>query len=154
MVSSSHATNNRACFFKVGPYALIIEGHFIKQVISPGRFSPVPRSSTCLWGLVAVESAIVPLINSYDLVGLAASKPKLAVVLEYQAKQLAFALDEVTGFLPLDKGLLNNSAASLLELPKVFKPFAAGLIDQHGEAFILINTPKLLELIDSKVELV
>lgn len=147
-----YTSGHKLCFYKIGPYTFATEANFVKQITSLTRFSPVPRSSRYLWGLVAVESAILPLINSYEVLGLGAAKPNLAMVLDPDVRPIALALDEVLGFKELEPVESETPLASVL--PEGLESLLKGSFSFQNDDFHWLDAPKLLALLEDHLEVV
>lgn len=149
---SPYPINPKACYFKIGSHAFAVEASYVKQIISLTQFSPVPRSSSYLWGLVAIESSILPLINSYELLALETAKPNLAIVLNHDNKPMAFALDEVIGFAELEPAETDSLTPSAL--PDAFRRFIKGQFFFQGNSYFSLDVVKLLALVETQLEVV
>ncbi|MCA9835924.1 MAG: chemotaxis protein CheW [Trueperaceae bacterium] len=144
------ASATRACYFKLGSYYFAAESLFVKQIIPVKTFSPVPRSCASLWGLIAVDSAILPLINSYEIFGLPKTETDLAIVLEQDNKLMALALDEVLGFAPLEADYQQVTE----ELPTALKPLSKGTAFYQDKTFDVLDIQRLLSLVEHQLEVV
>ncbi len=93
----------KAGFFKLGEYYFALDQHFLRQIVSVPKITPVPRSKGGLLGLIAIRGDIFPLIDLaklYDLGTLHLQSLDLALLLEYQSQIFALCIDEMLGIFP------------------------------------------------------
>lgn len=53
----------QACYFRLGEHTLAVGGDTLRQIVTVGSVTPVPRTSPELLGLFTVRGLIVPLID-------------------------------------------------------------------------------------------
>lgn len=53
----------QACYFRLGEHTLAVEGDTLRQIVTVGSVTPVPRTGPELLGLFTVRGLIVPLID-------------------------------------------------------------------------------------------
>lgn len=96
----------QALYFRLGDLTLAVPGDGLRQVVTVGSLTRVPRVGPDLLGLFSVRGEVLPLIDLRPLVGLEAEvgtnvTGRQAALLEHRSRRIALMLDEVLGFLPV-----------------------------------------------------
>jgi len=141
--------NLRLCFFKLGNYQFAIQGHYIQEIVVVNRITPVPRTNDYLWGLITVDSSILPLINSYTLFQQESTTAELAIVLDHNDTRLAFALTSVDGFVPFEA----QTEELPLDLDEALAPFVKASAMFEGSSYFLLDAERLIDLTQNSLVL-
>lgn len=130
------SASQRALYFRLGSYALAVSGEGLRQVVTVGSLTRVPRVGPELLGLFSVRGEVLPLIDLRPLLGEGlpgptASAGGLAALLEHQGRRIALALDEVWGFFPVHEtpAQAAPALAALTLTHTTFDAHTAALLD-------------------------
>jgi len=96
----------QACYFRLGEHTLALGGDTLRQIVTVGRVTPVPRTGPELLGLFTVRGLVVPLIDLRPIFDPAATRARVterAALVEVDHHQIAFCLDDVYGFFPVQE---------------------------------------------------
>ncbi len=102
----------QACYFRLGEHTLAVGGDTLRQIVTVGSVTPVPRIGPKLLGLFTARGLIVPLIDLRPLFDPAAGRARpteRAALIEIDNRRMALCLDEVYGFFPVAGS--NNATA-------------------------------------------
>lgn len=144
----SYTVSQRACYFRLGEQLLAFGSEHLRQIVTVGSLTRVPRVGSELLGLFSVGGAILPLIDLRPLLGLPApplQMTKIAALIEYEGHQVAFHLDVMFGFFPYKKALgqpeksvldtfstetavYQDLQAAVIDVSKVMKTLEARLV--------------------------
>lgn len=96
----------QALYFRLGDLTLAVPGDGLRQVVTVGSLTRVPRVGPELLGLFSVRGEVLPLIDLRPLLGLEAEiggqvAGRSAALLEHGDRRIALLLGEVLGFLPV-----------------------------------------------------
>ena len=105
------AASLQALYFRLGDLTLAVPGDGLRQVVTVGSLTRVPRVGPELLGLFSVRGEVLPLIDLRPLLGLEAEvgasvAGRPAALLEHQNRRIALLLGEVLGFLPVYEAVL------------------------------------------------
>lgn len=117
----------QACYFRLGEHTLALGGDTLRQIVTVGRVTPVPRTGPELLGLFTVRGLVVPLIDLRPIFDPAAARERVterAALVEVDHHQIAFCLDDVYGFFPVQETFD----------PKTVDPRSCSLHVQDGDA--------------------
>ncbi len=97
---------SQALYFRLGDLILAVPGDGLRQVVTVGSLTRVPRVGPELLGLFSVRGEVLPLIDLRPLAGLEAEAGatvagRPAALLEHGGRRVALVLDEVLGFFPV-----------------------------------------------------
>ena len=101
----------QALYVRLGDLTLALPGDGLRQVVTVGSLTRVPRVGPELLGLFSVRGEVLPLIDLRPLLGLEAEvgasvAGRSAALLEHQNRRIALLLGEVLGFLPVYEAAL------------------------------------------------
>lgn len=110
------AASPQALYFRLGELTLAVPGDGLRQVVTVGSLTRVPRVGPELLGLFSVRGEVLPLIDLRPLVGLEAEAGadvagRPAALLEHAGRRVALVLGEVLGFLPIYEAALTPDPA-------------------------------------------
>ncbi len=100
------AASQQALYVRLGDLTLALPGDGLRQVVTVGSLTRVPRVGPELLGLFSVRGEVLPLIDLRPLLGSEAEAGanvtgRPAALLEHQNRRFALVLDEVVGFFPV-----------------------------------------------------
>lgn len=131
----SYTVSQRACYFRLGEQLLAFGSEHLRQIVTVGSLTQVPRVASELLGLFSVRGAILPLIDLRPLLSLPApplQMTNIAALIDYEGRQVAFHLDEMFGFFPYKKALdqpENSALGAFSTETAVYQDLQAVVID-------------------------
>ena len=129
----------QALYFRLGDLTLAVPGDGLRQVVTVGRLTRVPRVGPELLGLFSVRGEVLPLIDLRPLLGLEAEAGaqvagRQAALLEHAGRRVALLLGEVLGFLPVREVALapDPALAPLTRIVTAHDTLNAALLEPGG----------------------
>lgn len=129
----------QALYFRLGDLALAVPGDGLRQVVTVGSLTRVPRVGPELLGLFSVRGEVLPLIDLRPLVGLEAEAGatlagRPAALLEHGGRRVALVIGEVLGFLPVQEtqAAPTPALAPLTRLMTAHDALSAHLLEPRG----------------------
>ncbi len=130
--------------FAVGTEEYALDIMQIKEIINPLRITPVPKAPPFLEGVLAVQGAVVPVIDlrkRFELARAEVGEDTRTMILEVEATAVGAVVDAVLE-------VLRVGAAQIAPPPPVVRGLAAeyiqGIITLPGRTIILLQTARLL----------
>ncbi len=110
------SASHQALYVRLGDLTLALPSDGLRQVVTVGNLTRVPRVGPELLGLFSVRGEVLPLIDLRPLLGLEAEAGanvtgRSAALLEHAGRRVALVLDEVLGFLPVHETALTPDPA-------------------------------------------
>jgi chemotaxis signal transduction protein len=134
----------RVCLFRLGEQLFALPGEHTRQVHTVQNLRVVPKSPALLRGLFPVRSNVLPLVSLEQILGLEPGKPVLAVQMNFEGRELAFGVDEMLGFNPLDRGSLKPVPLEVGRLGDL----SSGVFLWGDQPVLLLDTARMMNALE------
>ncbi|HXF92348.1 MAG TPA: chemotaxis protein CheW [Nitrospiraceae bacterium] len=138
---SAGDTPHRICLITLGGELFAVDLRHVREVFEVESVTPVPGMPSTLTGVANLRGTVMPLADLRPVLGLPASgpRPKYAVVVQYDAQQVAVLVDQVPEIRTIRAGeMLEASTRGT----KGVRPFVSTIVkvDERMSGFIEIRT--------------
>lgn len=130
--------------FRVGERWLVVPKTEVREIIQPPRASRVPNARPWLAGVANVRGNLLTLVNTGQLLGLAASGESRAarvLVLNSERVPAGFVVDEVAGYRQFSPQ--EQSPEEVRSADPAFAPYLLGGFRRDGRAWLAFSLHRL-----------